>query len=307
MMTLHNDDIDILRGKKVSIALGVFDGVHAGHRKLLETLNACAATSGSASVAYTFDNHPEEVLFGNAPKYIDTFEEKAAKIEALGVAYLWAVTFTKDMASLKPETFIKLMTEPLDIKDVIVGYDYSFGDKGTGRAKDLEDFGEIYHFKTWIVPAILDNGLPVSSSRIREMIASGDMDTANRLLCSTYKIRGEINSGRKIGTQLGFPTANIQYDADKVLPGNGVYLTRIHLDGKNLPSITNVGCNPTIGTANAITIETYIMHFNKDIYGYTAEVEFLKRLRPEMKFPDRENLAMQIQKDVATAKAYFGE
>ncbi len=307
MITLFHDDIDVLRGKKVSIALGVFDGVHAGHRKLLDQLNACASEDGSAKVVYTFVNHPEAVLFGNAPKYIDSFEEKAEKFESIGVDYLWAATFTKEMAEMQPESFIQRLIQPFKVACLIAGYDYTFGDRALGHARDLEEYGRKYGFSTRIVPAVMDNGLPVSSSRIRESIKAGDVEDAGRLLRSAYRIQGTIESGRRIGTQMGFPTANIRYAPGKVLPANGVYITVLRLNGQRMPSVTNVGRNPTIGSANAVTIETHILDFDGDIYGQDASVEFIRRLRPEMRFPDRESLTMQIQRDIAQANAYFGE
>ncbi|MDP2891870.1 MAG: bifunctional riboflavin kinase/FAD synthetase [Bacillota bacterium] len=305
MMIISMHEAEKLKNEAVAVAIGMFDGVHLGHRKLMDVLKQSAQKSGCKTLVYTFINHPEEILFNQPPKYIDTLEEKAAKLETLGIEYLAAVVFTREMAAMPPREFILSLLRAFRVKHIVAGYDFRFGDGGRGHAGDLEIFGSEMGFDSHIVPAVVSDGKIISSSRIRELIAGGHMEEANDILGWKYAITGSISQGKRIGSEMGFPTANLEFEASKILPASGVYFSAAELDEKIFPAITNIGVNPTVSADGKVGIESHIIGYSGDIYGKRIKLYFLKKHRNERKFDNRDELARQIARDVKKAMDYF--
>lgn len=284
------------------IALGMFDGVHIGHRELIRTSLRVAAETGCRPIAFTFLNHPAE-LFGPLPRLLTTSEERISTLKSLGID-VEAVRFDAAMADTPPADFAAMLVNEYGMKHAVMGFNYSFGAKGAGNAETMRELGSTLGFESSIVLPVKLNGITVSSSIIRKLIESGNLEEANVLLGAPYAITSHIVGSRKIGRSIGFPTANFRDISGKVLPRSGVYVTLAGMDGKTMQAITNVGNNPTVGGMET-TVETHILNFSGDIYGKTLRVEFLKRLRDDRRFPSVPDLAAQINEDVRCAREYF--
>lgn len=298
---------DIERIEPACTALGNFDGVHAGHRKLIEAAVAKAKEKGLASAVFTFSNHPKSLIPGAKPvKNIVYREEKEALIEGLGVDYYVNIPFTAEIMQMSPEAFVKtFLHDKLNAREIFCGFNYHFGFKGEGDTKLLRILGAKYDFHVNEMKAVSIDGDVVSSTLIRNMIMAGEMEECSKYLGRNYDIGGEVVVGNKLGRTIGFPTSNIMIDESMVTPPNGVYITYCIYNGVKYPSITNVGIKPTIGSFKK-NMETHIFNFDKELYGKKIKVEFIKKTRDEVKFRSIEELSAQIAKDCNEAKAYHG-
>ena len=298
---------DIERIEPACVALGNFDGVHAGHRKLIEAAVAKAKEKGLASAVFTFSNHPKSLIPGAKPvKNIVYREEKETLIEGLGVDYYVNIPFTAEIMQMSPEAFVKtFLHDKLNAKEIFCGFNYHFGFKGEGDTKLLRILGAKYDFHVNEMKAVSIDGDVVSSTLIRNMIMAGEMEECSKYLGRNYDIGGEVVVGNKLGRTIGFPTSNIMIDESMVTPPNGVYITYCIYNGVKYPSITNVGIKPTIGSFKK-NMETHIFNFDKELYGKKIKVEFIKKTRDEVKFRSIEELSAQIAKDCNEAKAYHG-
>jgi len=269
-----------------NVAIGTFDGVHLGHQAVID----------SADTVLTFDPHPLEVLHPAAtPKLLMPFGVKRDVIEGLGVEELVVIPFDKDFSSRSAEDFIEhVLLEKLDAKQVAVGENFSFGAKAKGDPAMLEARSE---FETRVVPLVEVDGETVSSTRIRALVAAGEMDAARRCLGAPFMVEGEVVRGDQRGRELGFPTANIVPDDRLVIPGHGVYAA--FADG--VPAAVNVGIRPTFESGRGVLIETYLIDRDEDLYGKTLRVAFVERLRGERRFPNAEELIEQMRRDVEDA------
>lgn len=290
------------------VGLGNFDGLHIGHMALINTLIRESKLNGLASVVYTFKKHPENILRKKLITPLLLTEQK--KIELLGetaLDFLYFDDFNEKFSRLSPEEFVKnVLVDRLRIKLAVAGYDYRFGFQGQGDIDFLKELGKKYNFKVIVIPAIKCDNEVISSTKIRQSVIKGSLETAYKLLGRHYSITAEVVSGRRIGNTIGFPTANIHPEGYLVLPQNGVYITKTLLDGKLYNSMTNVGFNPTFEEVKQITVETHIIDFNQDIYGKKIEVFFLKKIRDEKKFDSVQNLIDQIAKDMQETREYLG-
>ncbi|HEX8050833.1 MAG TPA: bifunctional riboflavin kinase/FAD synthetase [Solirubrobacterales bacterium] len=269
------------------VAIGTFDGVHLGHQAVIE----------GADTVLTFDPHPLEVLHPAAtPKLIMPFGVKRDVIEGLGVAELVVIPFDEDFAHRSAEDFVEhVLLEKLDAKQVSVGENFRFGAKAKGDPAMLESRSE---FRTRVVPLVEVDGETVSSTRIRALVAAGEMEPARRCLGAPFMVEGEVVSGDQRGRELGFPTANIVPDDRLVIPGHGVYAA--FADG--VPAAVNVGVRPTFESGRGVLIETYLIDREEDLYGRTLRVAFVERLRGERSYPDVQELIEQMHRDVEDAK-----
>jgi riboflavin kinase/FMN adenylyltransferase len=303
MKLLHGSAGFDAREKRPAVALGNYDGVHAGHQEILRRVKEDAARRGAPSVLYTHDPHPAVVLrHGTPPPKITTLEEKIEIVDGLGIDYMVVEPFTIDFAAQSPEEFVRaVLVERLGAGHVFVGGSFGFGKGRAGKAADLEAFGKRFGFETTIVPPVTLDGAPVSSTRVRAAVQAGDVDLAARLLGRPFRLRGSIVHGAARGAGLGFPTANIAPDKD-LLPGKGVYACWATLDRTRIRAVTNVGVKPTFG-GEALTIEAFLLDFHEEVYGHLLELSFLARLRDEKKFPGIEALKEQIARDVEKARA----
>jgi riboflavin kinase/FMN adenylyltransferase len=270
-----------------NVAIGTFDGVHLGHQAVIE----------GADTVLTFDPHPLEVLHPAAtPKLLMPFNVKRDVIEGLGVEELVVIPFDQEFAHRSAEDFVEhVLLEKLDAKQVSVGENFRFGAKAKGDPAMLENRSE---FRTRVVPLVEVDGETVSSTRIRALVAAGEMEPARRCLGAPFMVEGEVVTGDQRGRELGFPTANIVPDDSFAYPGHGVYAA--FADG--VPAAVNVGVRPTFESGRGVLIETYLIDREEDLYGRTLRVAFVERLRGERSYPNVQELIDQMHHDVEDAK-----
>ncbi|MEA4869582.1 MAG: bifunctional riboflavin kinase/FAD synthetase [Christensenella sp.] len=283
------------------VALGMFDGVHLGHRALMSRLLKEAERLDAAPCVYTFSNHPLEVL-GGSVKLLSGVGERNKLLRALGAERVLSVPFTKEMAALGTEQFVDLLMERWEIRGLVVGYNYTCGDHGAGTPETLAEIGERRGFSVSVVEPVMFAGTPVSSTRIREAIERGDVSLAKELLARRYTLSGTVVQNKRIGRRIGFPTANIEADPKRVIPADGVYASIAYVGGAAYRAVTNIGSNPTV-YGETLTIETHLIEFDADIYGEALTVAFRKRLRGEAMFDSLDALKEQIRRDVLEASA----
>jgi riboflavin kinase/FMN adenylyltransferase len=269
------------------VAIGVFDGVHVGHRKVID----------AADAVLTFEPHPLRVLHPDAaPKLIMPFEIKRDVIEGLGVEELIVISFDDEFSSIAPEDFCsRILVEALGVESVSVGENFRFGAKARGDPQMLASRDE---FETRVVPLVEVDGEIVSSTRVRSLVAAGEVEAATRCLGAPFLLEGTVVEGDERGRKLGFPTANIVPSDDLVCPGHGVYAA--FADGR--PAAVNVGVRPTFETGRGLLVEAYLIDFDGDLYGRTLRIAFISRLRGERRFAGVEELIAQMHRDVEAAR-----
>ncbi|MDP4179795.1 MAG: bifunctional riboflavin kinase/FAD synthetase [Bacillota bacterium] len=291
----------------LGVGLGNFDGLHTGHMTLINTLIEETRRMGIDSVLYTFSKHPEHILRKklNTP-LLTTINKKIEILEKTSLDYIYFDKFDESFSRIRPEAFIKdILVDKLNIKLAVTGFDYRFGYKGQGDVNMLEEAGKKFGFKVIIIPPVKIDGEIVSSTSIRHSIDKGNIEKANNYLKRRYSISGKVVKGRQIGNTIGFPTANILPLDYIVIPQKGVYITQTLFEGELFNSVTSIGMNPTFKDVSSISIETYLLDFNNDIYGKNIEVFFLKRIRKEKAFGSVEELVKQIKDDVLFAREFF--
>jgi riboflavin kinase/FMN adenylyltransferase len=296
-----------LDGKQgVAAALGTFDGLHLGHMALMEEMKKAAAKENLKTLAYTFTSIPSELFSKRRPALkLFTAEEKIRAFEKQGIDYLVMTDFDRRYASTPEREFILGLIKSYNIEYLVVGYNFTYGKDAKGTPETLIKEAAEYGFKAEVIEPVMFEGSPVSSSRIRETLLCGDVEKAAAMLGCNYSVAGTVVEGRRVGRNMGFPTVNLKYDKGKLLPKNGVYVTRIKVDGVYHEGITNIGRNPTVSEGSSLSLETHILGFHKAIYGEPVKVVFEKRLRDEIKFKNKEMLKEQIGRDVETAVKYF--
>lgn len=287
------------------VALGNFDGVHKGHQEVIKRTVKSAKIAGLKSAVFTFSNHPRNVIAGKQIiKDILSWEDKVSIIRSFGIDYLVSVPFDAAMLNMKPEDFImKVLMGKLNMKEAYCGFNYQFGYCAKGNAELLMKIGLRENFGIHILEPIKIDQTIVSSSLMRTLISEGRVDEMEKFLGRCYSIGGRVVTGNKIGRTIGFPTSNIILEENMVTPANGVYVTYCLYNNFRYKGITNVGIKPTIGD-NIHTIETHIFDFDYDLYGKEIRVEFLVKLRDEMKFASVHELAGQIALDSEAAKEF---
>jgi riboflavin kinase / FMN adenylyltransferase len=289
-------------GPSSAVALGVFDGVHLGHRAILGAAVADARASGVLAVACTFEPHPMEVLQPErAPLPITTLDERLALIAECGVEEAVVLTFTRALAAVEPEAFVKdVLVDRLRARQVVVGYNHRFGRGARGDTALLRDLGARLGFGVDVVPPLTVDGVPVSSTAIRAALGRGDLDAAARMLGRPYTLPGKVVAGAGRGRTLGFPTANVAPDRP-VLVAAGVYACTVEVSGQQRRAVVNIGVRPTFGE-ETLAVEAYLLDFSGDLYGQTVRLLFVSRVREERRFPSVDALRAQIADDVETAR-----
>ena len=287
------------------VALGNFDGVHLGHQEIIRRTVESARAGALKSAVFTFSNHTSTVLPGIEPvKNILYEESKRSIIEEIGIDYMIDIPFTEEILRMSPERFIKeILVDCLHIREAYCGFNYSFGHKAQGNPNVLMEEGLKHGFGIHVQEPYMIDGKVVSSTLIRELIDSGQMEEASKMMGRMYTIAGEVIVGNRLGRTIGFPTCNLLVDETMVTPPNGVYISMCTYDGQRYPSVTNVGKKPTVGEY-VKNIETHIFDFDKEIYGEKISVEFIKHTRPEKKYDSIDELKAQIEKDSIGARAY---
>lgn len=284
--------------------MGSFDGVHLGHRKLIGLLIKEAELFGTGSMVYTFHTHPRKLLMPDKHIYLITDNEKRAEIiEAMGVDMLYLEDFNS-IRTMSAENFVReILVERFRVKSVVVGYNYRFGIKGEGNSEMLRQLGEKYGFRVNVVEAVEVNGHTVSSSLIRHVIRSGNVDKVANYLGREFSVHGKVIYGKQNGEVMGIKTANIYVEKDITLPKKGVYFTTTTLRGETYKSITNIGFNPTF-SGESLSVETHLIDFCDNIYGEEIEIFFHRHRRDEIRFGTMEELVSQIRSDIQARLAY---
>lgn len=289
--------------EKTSIALGFFDGVHIAHQKIIRAAVSFGRERGFRPIALTFDTAPVKALFGTEVKVISGNLEKQRLISALGAECVM-LGATAELLAMDGESFVReVLVKKMNAAAVSCGYNYTFGSDTLG-SRELRELGEKYGFEAIISEAETVDGIPVSSSRIRELLQKGDMEGARRLLGRNFAVTGIVEAGKRLGRTMGFPTVNIYPSENRCLIPRGVYAARVSFDAERRDAVTNVGVNPTVGDKN-IRIETYIPGFSGNLYGKEITTEFVHFVRPERKFSSVEELFSRISEDAKTVAAYF--
>jgi riboflavin kinase/FMN adenylyltransferase len=298
------DDVHI---QNAWLTIGSFDGVHRGHQEIVHKLTAGAHSVGAPAVVLTFHPHPALVLGKRKDAlYLTTPEKRAELLGDLGVDLLIIHPFNMSVASMRAEEFLTEVSEHVQIKELWVGHDFALGKGREGNVEKLHQMGATFGYALEVVPPVSLDGEIVSSSRIRNLLADGDVTEAARLLGRPYQLQGRVVPGDGRGRTIGVPTANLSVWSEQQLPKAGVYVCRAQVDGQWLGALTNVGTRPTFNPQDIITrVEAHLLDFHSNIYGQELCVEFLKWLRPEEKFPSIQALIDQMQLDIQYGRHYL--
>jgi riboflavin kinase / FMN adenylyltransferase len=300
------EDVRPSRWSQPVLALGNFDGVHRGHRKILERVRRVADERGATSVVMTFDPHPPRVVRPDkAPPLLMTKSQKLEAIEQAGVHGAAIVRFTPEMSRWEPEMFVRtVLVDWLRVAEVWVGANFLFGHDRTGNFTLLRVLGSRYGFRAEKIDPVRYKEFVVSSTRVRRLVSEGRVDEAGALLGHTYSLDGTVVRGDQRGRTIGFPTANLCTE-NELLPPHGVYATTARIRDVVHASVTNVGVRPTVDQSGRTTIETHIFNFDRDIYGAPVRLGFVQRIRDERAFETVEQLRAQIEADCARARVLF--
>ncbi len=289
-----------------AVALGNFDGVHLGHQRILKRLREVAETIHGEALVVTFEPHPLKVLRPDrCPPLLTPLQTKIALIEQAGIEKILCLEFTKKFSELSPLEFVRnILVEKVKARRVIIGYNYHFGKGKKGNAETLKEICRTFQIEVEVVEALTIDKTPVSSSAIRELIQQGDVEKASQLLGRNYGIIGKVVEGSKRGHALGFPTANLRI-SDELYPKIGVYAVEIIWNKRRFKGVANIGRNPTfqVKGTESLTLEVYILNFNSEIYGDEIQVNFIRRIRDEVRFASASELVSQIQKDIEWANS----
>ena len=313
--------MDIVRGAaaldrllvRPVLTIGNFDGLHLGHRAIMDTVIERARSHGGEAVVYTFDPHPRRVLHPDqGPRLLTTLDQKLELLASIGVDVVIVEPFGTEFARTPPERFVReFIHERIRPVEVYVGYDFHFGRDREGSMRLLTETGPLLGFAVTIIPEVTVGGRDVNSTRIRGLLTEGEVEEAALLLGRPFSVRGAVSQGDRRGRTIGFPTANLA-PQNEVLPAAGVYAGRLRvLDGadgsdvESLPAVTNVGRRPTFRDGRGLVAEAHLIDFEGDLYGRLVEVDFRHRLRPERKFPGVEALREQISRDVEAARRFL--
>lgn len=290
--------------KKSAVAIGKFDGIHRGHRKLLESVLS-AKENGAQAVIFTFDP-PANVFFGGSQdKELTTKEEKRKLFEEIGIDVLVEFPLNNETAAIRADFFIAdILVKRLKAVYIAAGTDVSFGYKAEGDYRMLQELAEKYGYEVNLIEKVCYEDREISSTYVREEVAKGNMQLVTTLLGNPYKVKGQVVHGQRIGRTLGMPTVNLMPRESKLLPPRGVYYSNVIYNGRKYKSITNIGIKPTVSDIPRIGVETYLYDFEDEIYGEELTVELLAFKRPEMKFDSVEQLKAQMQADIETGRKY---
>jgi riboflavin kinase / FMN adenylyltransferase len=288
------------------LAIGVFDGVHLGHKAVISTSAEHAQAADGTPIVVTFDPHPEKVLRpAAAPHLLTATEHKIALIRDLGVEHLLVIKFDERFAATEPEDFVRQLVEhSKPLREICVGHEWAFGRNRRGNLELLKKLGAQFNFNVVGIPPVSVNGELVSSTTIRRAIEAGDLKKAADMLGREYTILGTVVRGDNLGKKIGFPTANLSAHSEQ-FPPNGVYIAEAKLDGVAYPGVVNLGYRPTMSGQKERVLEIHLLDFDRDVYGSDLELRFLGYLRPEKKFDSVEALTRQIEADVTQARKLF--
>lgn len=292
----------------IVLALGFFDGIHKGHRKVIQTAKAMAESHGYKLAVMSFNQHPSVIFQNVSPesiRYLSPESRKAELLEELGVDLFYIVDFTKEFASLTPQEFVDQYIVGLHTKIVVAGFDYTYGKRDIANMRVLPEYSK-NRFTIITIPEQRNSKGKISSTAIRAALLNGNVAEANKLFGYDYVMEGKVVHGfGRGGKKLGYPTANIEVSNDTFLLKNGVYIVEMNVDGNWIPGMASIGFNPTFNDVTKITIEVHLLDFNKDIYDKVVKVKWLYYLRDELKFDSLEALMVQLKDDELMTRKYF--
>jgi len=289
------------------LTVGVFDGVHRGHQKIIKQLTAGAHANGAPAVVLTFEPHPASVLSGHEIKCLTLPDERADLLASFGVDVVITQSFTRELSAVTAYEFMSRLTSQLGLKHLLIGYDFALGKGREGNATRLTEIGSELGYTVDVVPALSDESGVVSSTEIRKLIAVGNVIEAARLLGHPYSLHGPVIHGDGRGRTIDVPTANIGYSPEKMIPARGIYACWAYLNEKKHQAAINIGVNPTFTPDKQIpNVEAHLLDFRGEIYGEDVRLEFVARLRDELKFDLVEQLLEQIWRDVAMTRYILG-
>jgi riboflavin kinase/FMN adenylyltransferase len=294
--------------QKTVVTIGTFDGVHLGHRKIINRLTNIARQKQLDSALLTFFPHPRMVLQQSKDlKLINTIDEKKQLLSDTGLDHLIIEPFTLDFSRLTAEEYVeKYLINYLNAAVIIVGYDHRFGRNRKANIEDLKKFSKAYNFEVIEISKQDIDDVAISSTKIRSAILEGEIDLANRYLTKPFLLSGHVVKGKQLGKSLGYPTANLKIAEDyKIIPRQGVYVVKSRIGQKSYFGMMNIGLNPTVSNDNQKTIETYFFDFEGDLYGYPLQIELLKRIRDEKKFNSVEALKSAMKSDEIYSKKFI--
>ncbi len=302
------DSLKAVSVRQSWLTVGVFDGVHRGHQQIIQRLTAAAHQTGAPAVVVTFWPHPASVLGGGEVKCLTTPGERADLLSGLGVDLVVTFTFDRSLASTSARDFVTQLQGPLDFHHLLIGYDFALGKGREGNAARLTEIGKKMDFEVEVIPAVSDESGVISSTEIRKLVATGEVVEAANLLGHPYRLHGPVIHGDSRGRGLGFPTANIDCPAGKILPGNGIYACRASIAGISRVAAVNVGVRPQFHSdAHKPLVEAHILDFDEDLYSQDVRLDFIARLRNEAKFASVDALVQQIREDVQQTRALLAK
>lgn len=295
--------------KNPVLTIGTFDGVHLGHQKIIDQLNFEAEKIGGESVLFTFYPHPRMILYpeSHGLRLIQTQAEKVDKLRRMGLQNVVIHPFTQEFSRLSAIEFVRdFLVNQVGVKKLVIGYDHQFGKNREGSIEFLMEVCETYGFEVIEIAAQEIDEVNVSSTKIRNAIKAGDIETANTFLGEPFLLNGIVVEGSALGRELGYPTANIDVQSDiKLIPGNGVYAVQVEVDGVWHQGMMNIGVRPTIENETTAKIEVHLFDFNSNLYGKSLTVQLLSRSRDEIKFNSLDELKNQLKKDEDIIRAFF--
>ena len=286
---------------KTIVTIGTFDGVHIGHSYIINYLNKIAKREGGESVLLTFSPHPRLVINKEHShlKLIDTLDEKKEKLKNLGLQNFVVQKFTKEFSRIKYVNFVRdILVKKLNVDHLVIGYDHQFGRNREGSIKELQELSQLYNFKVEEIPPQKREDVSISSTKIRNLVLEGDIETANKYLANNFLLSGTVIDGEKIGRTINYPTANISFDKDKLIPKAGVYAVTINVLNKSFDGMLNIGIKHQ-------KIEVHIFDFSKNIYGLDIKIEFKKLIRGNIKFANILQLKNQLIEDEKKCREFF--
>lgn len=298
----HNTSFQL---NNTAIALGKFDGLHQGHRLLLDEIKAQSRKGLSATV-FTFDVSPVRIVKGTYDGILMTSEERERYFASLGIDVVVEYPFTYEFSQMEPEVFVKnILVGQMGMRFLAVGEDFRFGRNQKGNVELLGKLAEEYGFNLKVFEKLKKDAGIVSATRIKACVKAGEMELVAALMGHPYEMMGSVIAGKQIGRTMAYPTANIPVSKDKILPPFGVYIVRMLCGGQSYNGIANLGVKPTVEDGGIVGLETFLFDFQGDLYGQDIVVQLLKFVRPEKRFQSREQLSEQIAKDVAQAEQFF--
>ena len=295
----HYQSLEELSLKNSWLTVGVFDGVHRGHRKIIRKLVQDAHANDAPAVVLTFAPHPASVLTGREMRCLTTPDERAELLTSLGVDAVITQRFTRDLSTVPAHEYMSRLKAHLGLTHLLIGYDFALGKEREGNAPRLAEIGSELGYSVEVVPALSDESGVISSTEIRKLVSIGNMSEAAKLLGYPYSMSGEVIHGAGRGKTINFPTANVDYPKEKATPPNGIYACWAKLGNERYMAATNIGLNPTFTPERQIpSLEAYLLDFDRDIYGEVITLEFVARLRDEIRYTTVDALIEQIHDDV---------